>query len=174
LARDSTLPLDERQEWFNDLLQAARRIPDPTDRAAVLSGLGMALANLDPESSLRIHWEALTIVRQLGLKPEGWHDVSDELGTVFKLANADEVLQSSFSRFTGDVSQLTSILWRFARRLEAGEDRDALLEAISMAFVKERDFGRAAGVVSLVAGRARQSRLWSALAEAQFGGDNAN
>lgn len=167
LVRDSTLPIGEKRAWFEKLLAEAREIQSPRDRAALLSGLGMALGIVDPQMSLRVHSEELAIARALDLKPDPWHDWIDDLGTMFPLASADEVFRFTFSEFRGDGHELVKVLWLFARKLDAGDDRDAVLEGLARVLIEQQDYPRAAGTASLVAGRARQVKLLADIAAAQ-------
>ena len=166
------LPRAEKLKWFDRLIRAAQAMPDPRDRAAALSGIGMALGTVDPQRSLRVHWEELLIARQLGLKPDAWHDVVDQLGTAFPLATPDEIFRFTFLNASGKDDEIVKVLWGFAKKLDTGDDRDATLEALGRMLIKSGDYSRAAGAASLIESPVRQARLVANILAAQLDKDS--
>jgi hypothetical protein len=168
IVRDSTLSLDEKREWFDKLLEEVRKIPDLKERAAGLSGLGMALSSFDHERSLSVLYEELCLARKIGLKGE-YHDVGDSLGTVFPLATAEETLGFSCLGINGNLDDVVKARWAFAHQLEDAEDRDVFLESLGNVLIRRQQYQRAAGIVPLMQSAVRQAKASAAIAAAQSG-----
>lgn len=156
--RDSTLPVGEKRAWFERLLAQAHQITNLSWRASTLSALAIALGNIDPDLSLRVHWEELALAKQLGLKPT-IHDWGDGLGTMHALATPDEAIEFTFRDLVAGDERIVNVLWSFVKTLENDDDRKASLEAIGKLLIVRQDFSHAAGVAALLSDPIRQARL---------------
>jgi hypothetical protein len=158
LVHNSNLTAEEKAEWNAAILAQARAIPDLRKRAITLTGLAKLWRNGDPELSLQLALDGLRIAQRLGIKRVNGIEGIDE-----PYVTMEDTLRFGVERLPTNENSVQS-LWKLASRLDAMDERDAVLEALVGVLLRSKDTDRAAGVSKLVGDPARRARAWGAVA----------